>query len=106
VEWSRLPYDGPIGTFVARFMAFYNRRLRRVAEKRREKGIFARENLHHRHLLAENFSPNNRVLRLLVKGLCVWIKAEITTALARSRHHLTQKETPAQVAKAELARSS
>ena len=105
-EWTRLPYDGAIGTFVARFMAFYNRRLRRIAEKRREKGIFGLSNLNQRHLLAENFSPHPRVLRLLLKGVFVWIKAEITTAFATSRRAISAGQNADQVVAAELARSS
>jgi hypothetical protein len=105
-EWTRLPYDGAIGTFVARFMAFYNRRLRRIAEKRRTKGIFGLSNLNQRHLLAENFSPHPRVLRLLLKGVFVWIKAEITTALATSRSVTPAGQKTHPVVAAELARSS
>ena len=82
-EWQRLPYDGAIGSGFAKFMTFYNHRLKQIALKRKAKGIFGTNNLGQRYLLRENFAPNSSTLKLLWAGLKVWIKAEISTAMAR-----------------------
>jgi flavin-dependent dehydrogenase len=84
-EWIKLPYDGKAGAFFAKFMAFYNSRLKRIAHKRKAKGIFGLHNLNERYLLKENFAANFSSFKLLWKGIKVWLRAEITTALAASR---------------------
>jgi flavin-dependent dehydrogenase len=84
-EWTRLPYDGFAGSVFAKFMAFYNRRLRRIAEVRRAKGIFGLRNLNERYLLSENFAPKLSTFSLLGKGVRVWLRAELSTFFARSR---------------------
>lgn len=84
-EWTRLPYDGRAGFVFAKFMAFYNRRLKCIAEKRIAKGIYGMKNLHMSYLLNENFAPNANSLKLLWKGMKVWIGAEISTLLASSK---------------------
>jgi hypothetical protein len=84
-EWQKLPYDGKAGAFFAKFMAFYNRRLKGIAHKRKAKGIFGKNNLHERYLLKENFSANISSLKLLWMGMNVWIRAEISTALAANQ---------------------
>jgi len=81
-EWTRMPYDGPAGAVFGRFMAFYNRRLARLANERLRKGIHDRCN--HRHVWTprRSFSPDNSALRLMWDGVKLWLKAEITTLLA------------------------
>ena len=96
-EWTRLPYDGKMGTVFAKFMAFYNRRLKCIAEKRVAKGIYGMKNLRMSYLLKENFAPNMNSFKLLWKGVKVWLGAEISTALAR------QKLQASEATKSELA---
>jgi flavin-dependent dehydrogenase len=94
-EWLRLPYDGKAGRTVAKFMAFYNRRLVHLGQQRQAKGIFGKDNLHHSYLLVENFSPNQKSLGLLWKGMKVWLKAEWSTYFAKSQApELTPELTP------------
>ncbi|MGV3658828.1 MAG: NAD(P)/FAD-dependent oxidoreductase [Prosthecobacter sp.] len=81
-EWTRMPYDGPAGTFFGRFMAFYNRRLARLAEDRVRKGIYGRRNNGHFWAPRQSFSPDTGVMWLLWDGLKAWLKAEITTFIA------------------------
>lgn len=84
-EWTRMPYDGPAGAFFGRFMAFYNRRLSHLGRERRRKGIFGMQNHGHVWCPRFSFSPDTSAVRLLWDGIKVWLKAEITTALAPSR---------------------
>jgi len=69
-------------------MAFYNGRLKAIADKRLAKGIYGMNNLHHSYLLKENFAPNFGSFKLLWQGIKVWIKAEISTALASPRKEM------------------
>jgi hypothetical protein len=87
-EWTRLPYDGQAGKVFAQFMAFYNGRLKTLADQRIAKGIYGMNNLHHSYLLKENFAPNFGSFKLLWQGIKVWIKAEISTALASPRKEM------------------
>ncbi len=84
-EWNRLPYDGKAGAVFAKFMAFYNRRLKCIAEKRIAKGIYGMKNLHQSWLLNENFAPNFGSFKLLWMGVKVWLGAEISTVFARAK---------------------
>jgi flavin-dependent dehydrogenase len=81
-EWKLMPYDGPIGAFFGRFMAFYNRRLVCIAQERVRKGIYGLKN--HGHFLAPrmSMSPDTSAGRLLFDGIMVWLKAEISTWMA------------------------
>lgn len=83
-EWTRMPYDGPAGTFFGKFMALYNRRLSTLAEERVRKGIYGRRNLGHFWSPRQSFSPDNGVMKLLWDGLKAWLKAEVSTRMASS----------------------
>lgn len=93
-EWTRLPYDGPAGTFFGKFMAFYNRRLARLAELRVRKGIYGRRNLGQFWAPRQSFSPDASVMWLLWDGLKAWARAEITTFLAPLPAHAPMMEKP------------
>jgi flavin-dependent dehydrogenase len=82
VEWILMPYDGPVGAFFGRFMAFYNRRLVCIAQERVRKGIYGRMNHGHVFIPRISMSPDTSAARLLWDGIKVWLKAEITTWLA------------------------
>ncbi|MBE2283273.1 MAG: hypothetical protein IAE77_07410 [Prosthecobacter sp.] len=81
-EWTRLPYDGPAGSFFGWFMAFYNRRLVHLAQERVRKGIYGRCNHGHVWMPRQSFSPDQSSLFLLWDGLKAWLKAEVTTWMA------------------------
>lgn len=81
-EWTRMPYDGPAGTFFGRFMALYNRRLAKLAEDRVRKGMYGRHNNGHFWAPRQSFSPDTGVMWLLWDGVKAWIKAEVSTRLA------------------------
>ena len=83
-EWPRLPYDGPAGTVFAKFMAFYNRRLKAIAQKRLANGTFGAMNLHQNFLLKESFPANHRAFLFLWQGIRIWWKAELRTLFSRA----------------------
>lgn len=93
-EWTRMPYDGPAGAFFGKFMAFYNRRLVCLAQKRLRKGIYGRRNLGHVWMPRQSFSPDTSAARLLWDGIKHWIKAEISTwfASASSQKSCTEAD--------------
>ncbi len=70
-----LPFNGPVDRRVARFMAFYNRRLAVIARKRRAAGCWGRRNTGWREL-GDGFVPDLRVLKVLLKGVRRWLGAE------------------------------
>lgn len=84
-EWNRMPYDGPAGALFGNFMAFYNRRLAHLGRERLRKGIFGAHNHGHVWTPRTSFSPDTSAVRILWDGIKVWLKAEITTALAPAR---------------------
>ena len=77
VEWGVLPYRGGAGTFFAKFMAFYNRRLAAIAKKRHERGVYGKKNLGERYLLCKGFSPTLGTFSILFLGIRQWLKLEI-----------------------------
>jgi hypothetical protein len=70
-----LPFNGPVDRRVAKFMAFYNRRLAAIARKRRASGCWGRRNTGWREL-GDGFVPDPRVLKVLWKGVRRWLGAE------------------------------
>lgn len=84
-EFALLPYNGPIGEAVGRFMRFYNRRLAKLADIRRSKGIWGRRNVGHHAIFSETFVPSLAVNKLIRHGIWLWIKCEVSTWLAPSR---------------------
>lgn len=83
-EWTRLPYDGPAGTFFARFMSLYNRRLSKLAKIRLAKGTYGAWNNGMDFTLKESFSPNFSALRFLSWGIRLWLMAELRTLFGRA----------------------
>lgn len=83
-EWTRLPYDGPAGTFFAKFMSLYNRRLNKLAKIRLAKGTYGAWNNGMDFTLKESFSPNFSALRFLRWGLRLWLMAELRTFFGRA----------------------
>ncbi|MCA1963609.1 MAG: NAD(P)/FAD-dependent oxidoreductase [Prosthecobacter sp.] len=82
-EWNRLPYDGPIGNLFAKFMAFYNRRLGAMAEKRWAKGTYGAWNNGMDLTLSQSYSPNFSAFMFLRWGLRLWLMAELRTLFGR-----------------------
>ncbi|HEY5741494.1 MAG TPA: hypothetical protein VIS99_03045, partial [Terrimicrobiaceae bacterium] len=75
--FSRFPFEGSFdGTIVKKLMAFYNRRLVRIAQKRQAAGVYGSKNLDSRTLL-KGFEPNRHVWKLILRGVRVWLRAEL-----------------------------
>jgi flavin-dependent dehydrogenase len=81
-ELALLPYNGPIGFAVGKFMRFYNRRLAALGEIRRKKGIWGRKNLGNHCVISESFVPTYAVRKLIMQGVWLWLKCEVSTWLA------------------------
>lgn len=81
-EFALLPYNGAIGAAVGKFMGFYNRRFAALAELRREKGIWGRKNLRNHCVFRDSFVPSIAVRSLIMRGMWLWLKCEISTRLA------------------------
>ena len=77
-EFPRFPYYGVGGKIFANFMRFYNRRLARIAERRRAAGTYGARNLDQRYLIKEGFSPCKKAAtKIIIKGTLKWIGVEI-----------------------------
>lgn len=95
-EWTRLPYDGPAGTFFAKFMAFYNRRLKAMADKRRAKGTYGAWNTGMDLTLGQSYTPDFATFfRFLRWGLRLWLMAEWRTRFGKPMAQKTMVEVPA-----------
>ena len=73
--FERFPFDGRIDGAVSRFMAFANRRLSKIARKRRACGTYGRKNLDHRFIV-KGFVPAPPVLGQVWLGIKIWLRAE------------------------------
>lgn len=82
-EFSKMPYNGPIGALFAKFMAGYNRRLKTIAEKRIKSGRYGVHNLDRRHLIAISFDANFKSFGHIMRGIRSWLKLELETAFIR-----------------------
>jgi flavin-dependent dehydrogenase len=82
-ELSLLPYNGRPGAMFGKFMALYNRRLAKLAERRRAKGMWGRQNVAHHCVFANSFTPSLEVRKLLWRGLKEWARCEWSTWRAR-----------------------
>jgi hypothetical protein len=77
--FGRFPFDGRPGRWAARLIAFYNRRLVRLARKKMAAGIYGKRNAGWR-LLVGGFTPEPKVSgRLLFGGIWRWIKLEFAS---------------------------
>ena len=74
-RYTDLPYGGPVGQSVGKFMRLYNRRLAKIAQRRMAAGTYGRRNSDRRMLLP-GFSPDAESLKLATIGLRLWAKAE------------------------------
>ncbi|HEY1081278.1 MAG TPA: NAD(P)/FAD-dependent oxidoreductase [Prosthecobacter sp.] len=83
-EFGRLPYDGPAGTFFAKFMALYNRRLVAMAKKRLAKGTYGAWNNGMDLTLGQSYTPDFSALRFLRWGIRLWFMAELRTLFGRA----------------------
>jgi flavin-dependent dehydrogenase len=73
--FSSFPFDGAPGRLVGRFMAFYNRRLSAIAQRRRAAGVYGVDNLDGRTLI-KGFEPGPALWRPIWRGLRAWAGAE------------------------------
>ena len=75
--FTEFPFEGSFdGVIVSRLMAFYNRRLARIAQKRKAAGVYGSMNLDSRTLL-KGFEPNRHVWKLILRGARIWLRAEL-----------------------------
>ncbi len=94
-EYSKMPYDGPIGAGFGHFMAFYNRRLERIARKRLANGTYGRHNLGKRMYIRVPFMGSVKAFGHLLRGVRAWLWLEIQTAFTRPVDELPRpKEKP------------
>ena len=95
--FERFPFDGPVDGAVSKFMALTNRRLTRIALKRRACGVYGSHNLDHR-MMVSGFEPTPKVLRMVCKGILLWLRAEWHTLFLRHQPHLLLKPLAEQAA--------
>ena len=81
-ELASLPYGGPVGAAFGKFMAFYNRRLVKLAKQRKANGTFGRKNVDHQFIFRDSFQPSFAVRNLIWDGLKAWLKLEIRARFA------------------------
>ena len=91
--FERFPFDGPGDGLVGRFMALYNRRLSKIAEKRRAAGCYGASNLDHRTLV-QGLDPTPKVLALVRQGIVRWLKAELRSAFLHPEKKPLHKPHP------------
>ncbi|MFK7909684.1 MAG: NAD(P)/FAD-dependent oxidoreductase [Akkermansiaceae bacterium] len=82
-EFSKMPYDGPIGTAFAKFMSFYNRRLTTLAKKKIAAGTYGDRNHDYNYLVTNSFTPGPQTLKLMFRGIKVWLFAELRYAFTK-----------------------
>jgi len=97
--FGHLPFTGPVDSMVGRFMAFYNRRLAHIARKRHAAGVYGSENLRSRTLIP-GFAPTPGVLKIVWRGIKVWLRAELRSARLPA---VAEKEMPAPAAPATVS---
>ena len=108
-EFSRLPYQGPAGRRVARFMAFYNRRLAALAEQRLAAGSYGQHNLGERFIVKQGLAPGTALVPLFLRAITCWGRAELHGLLSRWRSPSTApspKQRPEDVSASTTAKSS
>jgi flavin-dependent dehydrogenase len=75
-EFSKMPYNGNIGAAFGSFMAFYNRRLERIARVRLAKGEYGKNNLGQRYFIRIPFEASPKAFGHLFRGVKTWLKLE------------------------------
>jgi len=91
--FERFPFDGPVDGAVSRFMAFANRRLKSLALRRRECGVYGATNLDHR-MMVTGFEPTPKALKMVWKGMKIWLRAEVQTLFLRRESTVLGERTP------------
>ena len=66
----------PVSEIPYRIMSTYNRRLARIADSRRKRGVFGRANGHQRFFL-NGFLPDNSTGKPVLKALLDWLRLEV-----------------------------
>ncbi len=94
IEFSKMPYNGPIGALFAKFMALYNRRLEVIARKRLANGTYGMNNLGKRYFTRVPFEASPKAFGNLFRGIRSWLKLELKTAFVKPVPAL---ETPTSV---------
>ena len=74
-QFAHFPFDGIPGKVVATGMRFYNARLAHLGRQKIAAGVFGDRNAHWR-VLVGGFLPDASVLRLLLRGMARWLRAE------------------------------
>jgi len=80
VEFEQMPYTGPFGRAFANFMAFYNKRLVKLAKKKITAGTYGDMNLDESFLVTRSFNPDQTSSKLLFQGMKIWLKLEMKLA--------------------------
>ncbi|MGC4016390.1 MAG: tryptophan 7-halogenase [Luteolibacter sp.] len=95
VEFEQMPYTGPYGRVFATFMAFYNRRLVKLAKKKITAGTYGDMNLDHSFLVTRGFSPDTTSSKILTQGMKIWLKLELKLAFTPMTRDLVIPSTAA-----------
>ena len=90
VEFAEMPYSGPIGHGFAVFMALYNRRLVKLAKKKITAGTYGAKNVGESFLITTGFAPGPGSIKLLFKGIRVWLKLELKLAFTPAAKDVTE----------------
>jgi flavin-dependent dehydrogenase len=77
VEFAEMPYSTSIGHAFAVFMAFYNRRLVKLAKKKIAAGIYGDKNLNESFIITTSFNPDLSSLKHLWMGIRIWLRLEV-----------------------------
>jgi hypothetical protein len=85
-----MPYSGPIGHGFAVFMALYNRRLVKLAKKKITAGTYGAKNVGESYLVTAGFAPGGASMKLLFKGIRVWLKLELKLAFTPAAKDVTE----------------
>ena len=104
-EYPLLPYHGFIGALFARFMRFYNKRLAKIAEKRRAAGVYGKSNYRRRLLVGRGFSPGFGSFLLMMRGVGVWVKCEIKALFLRAKKRQAAEVQQEALSKSKLSSS-
>ncbi len=84
--FAEFPFEGSVGgTIISRAMGFFYRRLAQIAQKRLAAGVYGSMNLNSRTLL-KGFEPNRHAWKLILRGVRIWLRAELRSAFLQTPH--------------------
>lgn len=92
-EFEEMPYSGPIGRGFAVFMAFYNRRLVKLAKKKITADLYGDKNIGESFLITSGFSPDSSSMKILFKGIRIWLKLEVKLAFTPAAKDVNEPST-------------